>query len=193
MQRARPERHPLDPSGLEPAVLAEGVRVLERALDDVGDALDVGVRVHRPVGARDEAVVVEHPERPDAHLARVAVSVEGEVPSGGEPAALLGVDLGVATDLQHGSGGFYPWPDAASMESSLTSGGDDRMTGSLDGRTVVVLLAEGFEDLEFWVTVMRLREEGAEVTVAGLTTRPVRGKHGLEASADVEVGEVSAD
>jgi protease I len=27
----------------------------------------------------------------------------------------------------------------------------------------VVLLAEGFEDLEFWVTVMRLREEGAEV------------------------------
>src|SRR5437667_367047 len=83
--RAVPERHPLDPSGLEPAVLAEGVRVLERALDDVGDALDVGVRVHRPVGARDEAVVVEHPQRPDAHLARVAVSVEGEVPAGGEP------------------------------------------------------------------------------------------------------------
>ena len=44
------------------------------------------------------------------------------------------------------------------------------MAGRLDGRSVVVLLAEGFEDLEFWVTVMRLREEGAQVSVAGLTT-----------------------
>ena len=34
------------------------------------------------------------------------------------------------------------------------------MAGRLDGRSVVVLLAEGFEDLEFWVTVMRLQEEG---------------------------------
>jgi len=66
------------------------------------------------------------------------------------------------------------------------------MAGRLSGRSIVVLLAEGFEDLEFWVTVMRLREEGAEVTVAGLTTQPVHGKHGLEATADVEVGEASA-
>jgi putative intracellular protease/amidase len=58
----------------------------------------------------------------------------------------------------------------------------------LEGRRVVVLLAEGFEDLEFWVTVMRLREEGAKVTVAGATTRTVHGKHGLEAGADVEFG-----
>jgi protease I len=67
------------------------------------------------------------------------------------------------------------------------------MAGRLDGSSVVVLLAEGFEDLEFWVTVMRLQEEGAQVTVAGLTTQPVRGKNGLEATADVEVGAVSAD
>jgi protease I len=67
------------------------------------------------------------------------------------------------------------------------------MAGRLDGRRVVVLLAEGFEDLEFWVTVMRLREEGAEVTVAGLTTDPVRGKNALEARADVEVSGISAD
>ena len=52
------------------------------------------------------------------------------------------------------------------------------MAGRLDGRSVVVLLAEGFEDLEFWVTVMRLQEEGAHVTVAGLTTQPVHGKNG---------------
>jgi protease I len=67
------------------------------------------------------------------------------------------------------------------------------MAGRLDGSTVVVLLAEGFEDLEFWVTVMRLQEEGAQVTVAGLTTEPVQGKNGLEATADVEVDAVSAD
>jgi protease I len=67
------------------------------------------------------------------------------------------------------------------------------MAGRLDGRSVVVLLAEGFEDLEFWVTVMRLQEEGAQVTVAGITTEPVHGKNGLEATADVEVEAVSAD
>jgi protease I len=65
-----------------------------------------------------------------------------------------------------------------------------RMSGRLEGRKVVVLLAEGFEDLEFWVTVMRLREEGAEVTIAGLTTEPVHGKNGLEAKADMLVADV---
>lgn len=65
------------------------------------------------------------------------------------------------------------------------------MSGRLEGRKVVVLLAEGFEDLEFWVTVMRLREEGAVVTIAGLSTEPVRGKNGLEAKADVLVADVS--
>jgi protease I len=65
------------------------------------------------------------------------------------------------------------------------------MSGRLEGRKVVVLLAEGFEDLEFWVTVMRLREEGAMVTIAGLTTDPVRGKNGLEAKPDMLVADVS--
>ena len=66
------------------------------------------------------------------------------------------------------------------------------MSGRLDGRKVVVLLAEGFEDLEFWVTVMRLREEGAAVTIAGLSTEPVRGKNGLEAHADVLIADVKS-
>ena len=67
------------------------------------------------------------------------------------------------------------------------------MTGRLEGRRIVVLLAEGFEDLEFWVTVMRLREEGAEVTIAGTSTEPVRGKNALEATADIQVEQASAD
>ena len=68
------------------------------------------------------------------------------------------------------------------------------MPGRLEGRRIVVLLAEGFEDLEFWVTVMRLREEGAVVTVAGLEAKaPVRGKHGLAAEADVSLDDVHDD
>jgi protease I len=65
--------------------------------------------------------------------------------------------------------------------------------GRLEGRRVVVLLEEGFEDLEFWVTVMRLQEEGASVTVAGSRPgSPVPGKHGLEATADVGLDATSA-
>jgi protease I len=61
------------------------------------------------------------------------------------------------------------------------------MTRRLDGKRVVVLLAEGFEDLEFHVPLMRLQEEGADVTVAGITTDEVAGKHGLLVSADTTV------
>ena len=64
----------------------------------------------------------------------------------------------------------------------------------LSGRKVAVFLAEGFEDLEFWVTLMRLREEAADVTVVGIAGgETVRGKHGLEATSEVAAGDVSAD
>jgi Putative intracellular protease/amidase len=59
---------------------------------------------------------------------------------------------------------------------------------------VAVLLGEGFEDLEFWVPVMRLREEGADVTVAGLQPKtPIRGKNGLVTEADVAIEDLHAD
>lgn len=68
------------------------------------------------------------------------------------------------------------------------------MTGRLDGRNVAVLLGEGFEDLEFWVPVMRLREEGAVVTVAGLQPKtPVTGKNGLVTEADVAIDDVDPE
>jgi protease I len=66
------------------------------------------------------------------------------------------------------------------------------MTGRLQGKRVVVLLAEGFEDLEFHVPLMRLQEEGAEVTVAGLTTEEVAGKHGLRAAAGTTIDTIDA-
>ena len=47
----------------------------------------------------------------------------------------------------------------------------------LKGKRIAFLLEEGFEDLEFWVTVMRLREEGAVVNVVGTAPeKTVRGR-----------------
>ena len=55
----------------------------------------------------------------------------------------------------------------------------------------MVLVAEGVEDLEYWVTVMRLREEGATVISAGSDTDPHPGKNGLTVRADVLAGDVN--
>src|SRR5262249_34514734 len=60
----------------------------------------------------------------------------------------------------------------------------------LEGQTIGVFVAPGFEDLEFWVPVMRLREEGARVLVIGSET--VTGKHCLTATPDVAAREVES-
>ena len=57
----------------------------------------------------------------------------------------------------------------------------------LDGLHVAVLAGEGVEDLEYWVTVMRLREVGARVTSVGLAPATVRGKNGLAVPVDAAV------
>ncbi len=63
----------------------------------------------------------------------------------------------------------------------------------LAGRRIAILLAEGVEDLEFYVPLMRLQEEGAEVVAAGLDMRPVRGKNGLEITPTATVADLRAD
>ncbi|MBL8059035.1 MAG: type 1 glutamine amidotransferase [Anaerolineales bacterium] len=61
----------------------------------------------------------------------------------------------------------------------------------LQGKRVAVLLEEGFEDLEFWVTVMRLQEEGAQVTIVGPEAKKsVHGKNALTAVSDVAAAAV---
>jgi protease I len=63
----------------------------------------------------------------------------------------------------------------------------------LQNKRVAVLLEEGFEDLEFWVVVMRLQEEGARVTVVGLESKKtVRGKVALPATSDVAASAVAS-
>jgi protease I len=62
----------------------------------------------------------------------------------------------------------------------------------LEGKKIAVLLAEGFEDLEYWVTIMRLREEGADVVTVGMSTEPVCGKNALQAQADTTADVIDA-
>ena len=57
----------------------------------------------------------------------------------------------------------------------------------LNGRKVATLVAEGVEDLEYFVPLMRLQEEGAEVLTAGLDLKPVHGKHGLLITPDATI------
>ncbi len=64
----------------------------------------------------------------------------------------------------------------------------------LKGKKVAVLVGPGYEDLEFWVPLMRLQEEGADVTVVGLEEgEEYASKHGcLTATAQVSADDVSA-
>lgn len=62
----------------------------------------------------------------------------------------------------------------------------------LQGKTIAVFVAQGFEDLEFWVPVMRLREEGAHVRIVGTTHDTVTGKHCLTATPDIVSSELAS-
>jgi len=64
---------------------------------------------------------------------------------------------------------------------------------SLTGRRYAVLVAEGVEDLEFWVTVMRIQEEGATVIAVGSDTDPHTGKNGLKVQAEATADAVGAE
>lgn len=57
----------------------------------------------------------------------------------------------------------------------------------LTGKQIAILLADGVEDLEFYVPLMRLQEEGADVLAAAIDLKPVRGKNGLEITPTVRI------
>lgn len=63
----------------------------------------------------------------------------------------------------------------------------------LSERQVLVLAADLFEDIELLYPLYRLREEGVEVTVAGLDRSPVTGKKGHgPVAVDTSVEQVDA-
>jgi len=61
------------------------------------------------------------------------------------------------------------------------------------GKKIATLVAEGVEDLEYYVPLMRLQEEGAEVLTAALDLKPIHGKNGLEITPDTKIDSLRAD
>ena len=63
----------------------------------------------------------------------------------------------------------------------------------LQGKKIATLVAEGVEDLEYYVPLMRLQEEGAQVLTAALDVKPLHGKNGLEITPDTKIESLRAD
>jgi protease I len=63
----------------------------------------------------------------------------------------------------------------------------------LQGKKIATLVAEGVEDLEYYVPMMRLQEEGAEVLTAALDLKTIYGKNGLEITPDTKIESLKAD
>ena len=63
----------------------------------------------------------------------------------------------------------------------------------LQGKIIATLVAEGVEDLEYFVPMMRLQEEGAQVLTAVMNLKPVHGKHGLVITPDATIESLRAD
>ncbi len=63
----------------------------------------------------------------------------------------------------------------------------------LQGKKIATLVAEGVEDLEYYVPVIRLQEEGAQVFTAALDLKPIHGKNGLEITPDTKIESLSVD
>jgi protease I len=62
----------------------------------------------------------------------------------------------------------------------------------LQGMKLATLVAEGVEDLEYYVPMMRLQEEGAQVMTAAMDLKPIHGKNGLEIKPDTEIKSLNA-
>lgn len=64
----------------------------------------------------------------------------------------------------------------------------------LKGKKVIMLAEEGFEDLELWYPVIRLREEGCQVVIVGSGSKKTyKGKYGLTVEVDKTGEEIKAE
>lgn len=61
---------------------------------------------------------------------------------------------------------------------------------SLNSKRVTILVEDGYEDLELWYPYYRLKEEGAEVVLAGHDKKTYGSKHGYPCGADAKVSDL---
>ena len=64
---------------------------------------------------------------------------------------------------------------------------------SLNGKRIVVLAEDMYEDLELWYPYYRLLEEGAEVTLVGPEAKTYESKYGYPAKAERAAAEVRVE
>lgn len=65
---------------------------------------------------------------------------------------------------------------------------------NLHGKKVICLVDEEFEDLELWYPIYRVREEGAEVHLAGAEKgKTYIGKYGVPATAEYAFEELNSE
>ncbi len=62
--------------------------------------------------------------------------------------------------------------------------------GSLNGKRILFLAEDMYEDLELWYPKIRLTEEGAATVVAAPEVKVYRGKNGYPIKADISVNDV---
>jgi len=74
--------------------------VLERALEHVRDDLHVAVRVRAEALAGLDAVLVDHPQRPETHVGGIVVVGERERVEREQPAVVGTAALAAAADRQ---------------------------------------------------------------------------------------------
>jgi len=63
---------------------------------------------------------------------------------------------------------------------------------ALDGKKIAILVASDVEDLEYYVPLMRLQEEGATVLTAAMELKPLRGKNGVPIVPDTLISALNA-
>ncbi len=66
------------------------------------------------------------------------------------------------------------------------------MAAGLKGKKAAIVAADEFEDLELFYPMYRLREEGIETVVVGLTKDQIKGKKGYPVTPQATIDQVNA-
>ena len=101
MADTRSGAHALHVARLDDRAGADRVAVLERAVEDIGNDLHIGMAMGREARPGDHLVLIDHPQRTEAHMGRVVILPEGKAVLGIEPVDLARSTILRTPDGQH--------------------------------------------------------------------------------------------